>query len=327
MALGQVLKICLILGANMSKVVIDQAAVSKETMSVEASFAPSGKPSNKPSLEAFIDLEQYPIHDLTSPKRHALVERCKEELDRLGCCHIPDMIRPESIERMRQEVERLRDQIYRSQNSHNPYMTKENTALPEAHPARFFEKRSSGFVNSDILEESSDLRAIYDHDVVVQFVSDCLGVGPIYRWADPLGRNPYSVMDEGDYFPWHFDGNEFTVSILVQEPIKGGEFQYYPDLRSPEEENLEEVSKVLGGDLSKVHSLVLRPGDMQIFKGRFSMHRVTRVEGGQSRYIALPTYMRDPDTVNRPEHARQFYGRALPIHFQREANRPDDLLD
>jgi len=300
-----------------------EAVSINEQNAVELTVAPSVMPE----LEDLVDLETYPIHDLESPKRKALVDQCRKELDAVGCCRIPDIIKPESIERMRQEVERQRDEIYWSENSHNPYMTKEDTSLPEDHPARFFEKRSSGFVNSDILEQHSDLRAIYDNDVILQFVSDCLGIAPIYRWADPLGSNPYSIMDEGDYFPWHFDGNEFTVSILVQEPEKGGEFQYYPDLRTPENENLDEVAGVLNGDYSKVHSLALRPGDMQIFKGRFSMHRVTPVEGKTSRYIALPTYMREPDSVNRPERAKQFYGRALPIHYEREANRPDDLID
>ncbi|WP_370278737.1 hypothetical protein [Pontibacterium sp.] len=300
-----------------------EAVSINEQNAVELTVAPSVMPE----LEDLVDLDTYPIHDLESPKRKALVDQCRKELDAVGCCRIPDIIKPESIERMRLEVERQRDEIYWSEDSHNPYMTKEDTSLPEDHPARFFEKRSSGFVNSDILEQYSDLRAIYDNDVILQFVSDCLGIAPIYRWADPLGSNPYSIMDEGDYFPWHFDGNEFTVSILVQEPEKGGEFQYYPDLRTPENENLEEVARVLNGDYSKVHSLALRPGDMQIFKGRFSMHRVTPVEGKTSRYIALPTYMREPDSVNRPERAKQFYGRALPIHYEREANRPDDLID
>jgi hypothetical protein len=284
-------------------------------------------PSAMPALADFVDLQSYPIHDLQSDKRSALVEQCRKQLDAIGCCRIANIIRPESIERMRCEVERQRDNIFWSQNSHNPYMRKNAPSLPKTHPARIFSKRSSGFVNSDILEEFSDLRAIYNNDIMVQFVSDCLGIAPIYRWSDPLGCNPYSVMDEGNYFPWHFDGNEFTVSILVQEAEKGGEFQYSPDIRSTEHENFDEVAKILNGDQEKVISLELRPGDMQIFKGRFSMHRVTPVEGKTSRYIALPTYVRDPDTVNRPERAKQFYGRALDIHYEREANRPDNLVD
>ena len=29
------------------------------------------------------------------------------------------------------------------------------------------------------------------------YASECLGVKPIYQWADPLGRNPYNCMDPG----------------------------------------------------------------------------------------------------------------------------------
>lgn len=284
-------------------------------------------PNQTPTLADIVDLERYPIDQLDHPKTQQLIAQCREELNAVGCCKIPNMIRAESIARMKAEVDRKQEEIYWSEDSHNPYMTKEDRSLPEDHPKRFFEKRSSGFVNSDILEDHSDLNVIYDHDAILSFVSECLGVAPIFRWADPLGRNPYSVMNPGDYFPWHFDGNEFTVSILVQEPEKGGEFEYSPDLRSTTDENFEGVNRVLKGGREGVHTLALKPGDMQIFKGRFSMHRVTPVEGNRARYIALPTYVKDPMSVNRPERAKQFYGRATPLHYERENLRPDTLTD
>ena len=134
-------------------------------------------------------------------------------------------------------------------------------------------------------------------------------------------------MQEDHYFPWHFDGNDFTISILVQASQAGGEFQYVPDIRSPEAENFDQVQAILKGGDEEVHTLSLRPGDMQLFKGRFSLHRVTRVKGCKKRIIALPTYVVDPYTINRPERARQLYGRALPIHFEREAHRTDALTD
>ena len=83
-------------------------------------------------------------------------------------------------------------------------------------------------------------------------------------------------MHKDHYFPWHFDGNEFTLSILVQKAEKGGLFEYSPDLRSVENENFDEVKKVLDGDRSRVRQLKLEPGDLQIFKGRFTLHRVTK---------------------------------------------------
>lgn len=39
--------------------------------------------------------------------------------------------------------------------------------------------------------------------------------------------------------------------------------------------------------------------------------------------ILLPTYVYDPETVKRPERAKQFYGRAMPIHYERAGKRPD----
>ena len=67
--------------------------------------------------------------------------------------------------------------------------------------------------------------------------------------------------------------------------------------------------------------------DLQIFKGRFSMHRVTKIEGKTSRYIALPCYVKVPLKINKPEHSKQVYGKALPIHFERENIQGDGLID
>ena len=134
-------------------------------------------------------------------------------------------------------------------------------------------------------------------------------------------------MHTDHYFPWHFDGNEFTLSILVQKAEKGGFFEYAPDIRSKDNESFEEVTKVLRGDRKKVKSLDLKPGDLQIFKGRFSMHRVTKIEGKTSRYIALPCYVKNSLKINKPEHSKQVYGKALPIHYERENIQGDGLVD
>jgi hypothetical protein len=280
-----------------------------------------------PAISRIIDLDSYPIHLPDHPATQALISRCRAELDDVGCAVIPNFMRAESLARMQAEVERLMPQTFWSQDDHNPYMTSDDPTLAQDHPRRFFQKRSSGFINSDILEENSDLRTLYDWQGMTDFVSACVDVTPLHCWADPLGRNPYSIMNEGGYFPWHFDGNEFTVSILVQEADKGGVFEYCPDIRTPEDENFQQVKAVLNGSREGVHELPLKPGDLQLFKGRFSMHRVTEIVGSKQRIIALPTYVTNPESVNRPERSRQFYGRALPVHFEREGIRPDTLTD
>ncbi len=115
-------------------------------------------------------------------------------------------------------------------------------------------------------------------------------------------------MNEGNYFPWHFDGNEFTVSILIQEAEEGGLFEFVPDIRKPGDENLDSVKSILKGSRDRVRSLKLKPMDMYLFKGRYSLHRLTRVRGKINRIITLPSYTLNPGMMNRPDHPIQVYG-------------------
>ena len=279
------------------------------------------------NLENIINLNEYPINQTNSDEYKKLIDKNKKLLDQDGCCVLPNFIKTQSLFKMKEEVERNLNKIHWTKDSHNPYFTKDDPELSKDHPKRIFTFRESGYLNSDDLETDSDLDTLYESDEMLKFVSDSLGVYPLYKWADPLGKNPYSVMHEDHYFPWHFDGNEFTLSILIQKADKGGLFEYSPDLRNENNENFDEVTKVLRGDRKTVKSLDLKPGDLQIFKGRFSMHRVTKIEGKTSRYIALPTYVKDPYRVNKPEHSKQVYGKALPIHFERNDIQVDGLMD
>ena len=279
------------------------------------------------SIKEIINLEKYPINEINSAKYRELINYTRNQLNEDGCCLLSDFIKPDSIKRMKEEVDRNLGKIYFTNDKHNPYFTKEDATLDEKHPKRIFSLRQSGYLNSDDLEKDSDLNKFYDLEEMIKFASDSLEVFPLYKWADPLGKNPYSVMHKEHYFPWHFDGNEFTLSVLIQKAEKGGLFEYVPDIRSKDNENFEEVAKVLKDDRTRVKSLDLKPGDLQIFKGRFSMHRVTKIEGKTSRYIALPCYVKDPLKINKPEHSKQVYGKALPIHFKRENIQGDGLTD
>ena len=278
-------------------------------------------------INEIIDLEKYPVHDPSCSKYKELVDYTRKQLNDDGCCVLPNFIKPDSIRRMKNEIDKNLSKIYFTNDKHNPYFTKEDITLDENHPKRIFSVRQSGYLNSDDLEKDSDLNKFYDLEEMLKFSSDSLEVSPLYKWADPLGKNPYSVMHTDHYFPWHFDGNEFTLSVLIQNAEKGGFFEYAPDIRNKDNENFEEVANVLKGDRTRVKSLDLKPGDLQIFKGRFSMHRVTKIEGETSRYIALPCYVKDPLKINKPEHSKQVYGKALPIHFKRETIQGDGLTD
>ena len=96
-----------------------------------------------------------------------------------------------------------------------------------------------------------------------------------------------NVVEEGGGFPWHFDTNNFTVTLAIQNGEAGGEFEYCPNLRTSSDENYGGVEQVLDGQGRAVKTLHLQPGDLQIFKGRYALHRVTPVAGKKSRYVAI----------------------------------------
>ena len=289
---------------------------------------PSAFSAAEINLDELIDLDTFPIHDLTSRARADLVGSAQSEMRSIGCVRIANFIRLETVNTMALEARDLHPMTFWCKEDHNPYFSAVDDEFPYGHPRRTLQHRESGFINSDLLTTQSRLRQLYDSDVLLHFIWECLGVPqPIYRWADPLGRNPYGVMETDHYFPWHFDGNEFTVSVLVQKAERGGVFEYVPDIRETGNENFERVQHILEGGRDSVCELDLVPGDLQLFKGRYSMHRVTHIQGPTTRYVALPSYVHDPWRVNRPHHSINYYGRATELHYAREAAIADGLVD
>ena len=279
-------------------------------------------------LKTIVDLERYPIQDLNSPKIKETIKKCKNDLDKFSCATIPNFILFESLKIMNAELKKHINEVYMSKESINAYLySKDDSSLPIDHPKRIFMDRDNGYLNSDLFEKDSEMKFLYVQKELLKFVSACLGVSPIYQWADPLACHAYNVMKPKGILPWHFDSCEFSLSILMQKPEKGGIFEYCPNIREPGNENFEEVKKVLDGDRTRVRQLKLDPGDLQIFKGRFTLHRVTKVEGNRSRYLCIPAYVLDPWRVNTPKHSKAIYGKVLPIHLERNRARADGLAD
>ena len=279
-------------------------------------------------LKTIVDLEKYPIQDLRSQKIKELISKCKDELDQFSCSTIPNFILPQSLEVMNEELKNKIDKVYMSNKSINSYLySKDDPLLPKSHPKRIFMERDNGYLNSDLFEKNSEMKFLYEQEELLKFISACLGVSPIYRWADPLACHAYNVMKPEGVLPWHFDSCEFTLSLMIQKPEKGGIFEYCPFIREPGNENFDEVKKVLDGDRTRVRQLKLEQGDLQIFKGRFTLHRVTKVEGNKPRYLCIPAYVLDPWRVNTPEHSEAIYGKVLPIHIERNKPRSDGLTD
>ncbi|MDG1737694.1 MAG: hypothetical protein P8L68_12600 [Paracoccaceae bacterium] len=148
-----------------------------------------------------------------------------------------------------------------------------------------------------------------------------------FRYDDPLADVIINMVEGGDGFPWHYDTNNFTVTLGIQNAQSGGEFEYVPMLRTPTDERFDDVSEVLNGDRTRVTQLVLEPGDLQIFKGRYSLHKVNPVQGDRRRYVGIFSFVEREGMCGSVERTRQLYGRVLKHHCDRAGLREDNLID
>ena len=83
---------------------------------------------------------------------------------------------------------------------------------------------------------------------------------------------------------------------------------------------------MLDGDHSRAHTLGLDPGDLQLFLGRFSLHRVTPNPGVTNRLLLIMSFSEKPGSVER---IRSLYGKVTERHLTAAATpvRADALAD
>ncbi len=274
-----------------------------------------------------IDLDRYPIDRAGTAEHAELISRLRDQLRLDGCAVLPGFIRSDRIGALVAEADRAAPNGHQSIEHTNPYFTNDRPDLPADHPLRRFASRSNAFVPADNFGADSILRAIYEWAAFAPFIKDALNEDRFYRYADPLADVIVNAVEEGDGFPWHFDTNNYTVTLALQNGASGGAFEYCPNMRTSTDENYDGVRTVLDGDRKPVKTLQLHPGDLQLFKGRYSLHRVTPVQGSRRRYVAIFSFVEEPGMVGRPERVRQLYGRLLPIHLEREGRRADSLID
>ena len=277
------------------------------------------------SAHDFINLKTYPI-GADGPERVALLETVRADLERDGCAVLKGFLTADGVAALTAEAESVSEQGYRSFNRTNAYFTKDDPDLPADHPKRQFFDRSNAFIPADNFSPEGALRRIHDFEGFDAFIQACLQEENFYRYADPLADVIVNMAEEGEGFPWHFDTNNFTVTLAIQNAESGGAFEYAPAIRA-ENENFDEVGRVLRGQSDRVKVLELEPGDLQLFRGRYSLHRVAPLKGQRRRYVAIFSYVEEPNMVGAPERTEQLYGRTLPIHHERAGQRIDALMD
>lgn len=283
------------------------------------------------SLEELIDLDRYPLDRPSASGYATAVEAAREQLHADACAVVADLLRPEAIGLLHDEIIERKHTTHFSTQNINPYFhVQVNPDYPDRHPVNTFIERSSGFIPGDSWDSRCATDALFRSPELTRFIADCLEVPELHCYADPLAGLTANILDPGQQFTWHFDTNDFAVTVLVDEADDGGLFQYVPMIRTAADENFAAIQAVLEGGTEGVCTLTLRPGDLQIFRGRYSLHRVTRVStSSQPRHAAIFAYTQEPNVIGRLERTLQLFGRVLPEHIaaERERVRSDALID
>lgn len=276
----------------------------------------------------FIDTERYPVNQSGSDGFADLINTIRTELNKDGCSVLKGFVRADALKALIHEADRAAPHAYNSRNRTNPYFSQDDESLEPSHPRRRFYDRSNAFIPADNFGEDSVLRNIYEWQPFFEFMRIALDEpeDKFFRYADPLADVIVNMAGEGNGFPWHFDTNNFTVTLALQNADNGGDFEYAPNIRAGDE-NFDAVRSVLDETSDKVTVLKLEPGDLQIFKGRYSLHRVAPLKGITPRYVAIFSYVEQEGMVGSPERAKQLYGKVLPIHLERAGLRKDAYLD
>jgi hypothetical protein len=259
-------------------------------------------------LDKIVDLDRYPIDRLSLPDGEALIGRCREMLAQTGACQLHGFVRSKAVAQLVAEADGLRPSAHRTGDTHNVYFEPIDDALPADVVQRRLQRSAKFTVGYDHIPPGSPLRCLYETDELTAFVAGALGIDELYRDADAAAALSYAIFERGDELGWHFDRSEFAVTLMLQPSPAGGSYQYVKDLRSADDENRDAVSDVLDDDQASVVSLHNEPGTLSLFRGRYSMHRVTPNESDLPRINAVLAYARIPDHRMNAVTRELFYG-------------------
>ena len=262
------------------------------------------------SLENIVDLSRYPLHQVDAPAWRELVDSKRDALQQNQYCTLPGFLMDEQRRKVVGAIEARLEQANRADNQRNIYLERAPTgSLPDAHPKNIFARGCYHMFGAHLLDPDSALKTLYYSPLMQQFTAAIVGVEQLYPNADPC--QPVNVLchGEGDRSAWHFDSsNAFTLTMMLQAPESGGQFHMVPNTRSDSDPNYAGIKNLLQGDESKVVQVSRSEGELVIFRGCNSAHRVTPVVGNRRRMMCVMVYETEPGVLGDPVVNETVYG-------------------
>ena len=238
-----------------------------------------------------------------SGKEHAQL------LEEKGILVFPHFINTEGLQQIQEEAERVKPKAYQSTSEYNVYVKPTDPDYPMDSPRNRQMKTTKKCIPNDLIPASSPLSRLYKNTTIQNWFSAIMKVPQLYPYADPLSSININYYEEGDGLGWHFDNSDFTITLLAKNCTQGGIYEYCTAMRYMPEgtENYAVVEKILDGKIPPEQQLVAS-GDLMIFKGNKSLHRVTEVLEGE-RILVTFNYKLEKGIPLSEQSRMTFFGR------------------
>ncbi len=268
-----------------------------------------------------IDLERYPLERTDSQEWLALVERCRAAHREDGCVNLPGFVRADALADFAREASVLIERHgYRKSHLRTALFNQGDPSKPSGHPANHLFREKSLQIANDQIGDTL-IRRIYEWQPLTDFVAGVEGCERLYRMADEFQALNLIAHETGNGLPWHFDVNNFTVTLLLQASEAGGEFVFVPGMRCGRDVDFVRMEQLFEGDGSFVHTTQRSSGTLTLFRGRNALHAVTPVEGHTSRITAVLTYDEKPDCVASERGNAFVYGPRVEAIYRERRER------
>jgi hypothetical protein len=255
-------------------------------------------------LEHLIDLSAHPLSD------KAYQAKVTEEFDETGVLCLDGFLHKQALADMVQEAAACAPLAHFANSTHNVYLTPPDESLPDSHVFNRQVTSSKGCITTDQVPADSGLHRLYHDEDFKAFICAVTGQEAVYPYADPLSSINVHYAHNGQELGWHFDNSSFAITLLLQAPEAGGQFEYVKDLRDADrgEMNFDGVADVLDQKTAST-ALAITPGTLVLFRGRNAMHRVTPTIGDMTRILVVLAYNDAPDIALSESARMTFFGR------------------
>ena len=253
--------------------------------------------------ENIINLEQHPIQESDYSKS------CKDQLDSTGALVMEDFLNSDTVEFLQNEAREVRPLAYFCHQNHNAYLLDPDPDFPAEHIRNLEQVSDKGCITHDQVPENSLLRTLYEWPDFRNFLKQVLGE-PVFPYADTLSSININYYEQGQQLGWHFDNASFAVTLMLQSPGQGGEFEYREMVRNCEKDDLAfaDTEAVIKGKLQP-KTLAIGDGSLVLFRGRNSLHRVAPIVSEHARILVTLNFNTEPGIMLSELARMAFFGR------------------